>query len=154
MTQSRGIKITKRVIGDAAADGVFAGLLAGLLMIAFLAVAGLVAGETVTQALARFDPGGGGSAAAGGIGHLGVSAMYGVMFALAVELSGRLTGAGRKRIVILGITFGVALWALAEFVLLPASGSPLGALPWPRFLLAHLLYGSLLGMLVLRLRSV
>src|SRR3990172_2995110 len=69
-------------LGDAAVDGLLAGGGAGVLMAAYLIVAGLVMGETVGVVLGRFDPGQGGAPLVGALAHLATAGVYGVIFGL------------------------------------------------------------------------
>jgi hypothetical protein len=50
-----------------------------------------------------------------------------------------------------GVTYGLALWLLANYVLLPVSASPLREIPALDFVLAHLVYGGALGWGVYRI---
>jgi hypothetical protein len=70
----------KGTIGEAAADGLLAGEAAGVIMAAYLALAGLTWGSGPVEVLALFDPGETGSALFGLIAHLAVSGVYGAAF--------------------------------------------------------------------------
>ena len=75
--------------GDAAIDGLFGGLLAGVVMAVFLVVAGLAVGDSPGEVLARFAPGGAQSPLGGLIAHLAVSGIYGALFGLGCQLVAR-----------------------------------------------------------------
>ena len=94
----KGVDGRLRTAGDAAVDGLLAGAAAGVAMATYLVVIGLVAGEEPTVVLARFDPSGAGAAAPliGGVMHLAVSAVYGLLFGLIYRLTGRGRLAGRR----------------------------------------------------------
>ena len=132
-------------LGDAAVDGLLAGGGAGVLMAAYLIVAGLVMGETVGVVLGRFDPGQGGAPLVGALAHLATAGVYGVIFGLL----GRFVPRGwRGRVPgwLAGLVYGLALFAVA-LVLLPAVASPLQEIPRLHFAVAHVIYGLTLGFL-------
>jgi hypothetical protein len=150
MRRSHNLVLNRRALGDAAVDGIFGGIQAGLVMLAFLLVAGLASGVTPGRTLALFDAGGRGSILAGAIGHLGVSAMYGAAFGVLHGVDGRLASHRGRTSIALGAAYGVGLWLVAEYVVLPVTSPALGELPLVRFLMAHIIYGFLLGWLVAR----
>jgi hypothetical protein len=145
MTQANEVTERTRTIGDAAVDGLFYGGVAGAAMAAYLAVAGLAAGEPLGAALGRFDPGGAGSPVTGALAHLAVAGVYGALYAIArrwiMRLWARLPGW------LLGLAFGVLLLAVANGVFLPLTDSALTGIPAAHFFVAHLLYGLALGAL-------
>ena len=135
-------------LGDAAVDGLLAGGGAGLLMAAYLIVAGLVMGEGIGTMLGRFDPGQGGAPLVGALAHLATAGVYGVIFGLL----GRFVPRGwRGRVPgwLAGLVYGLALFAVA-LVLLPAVASPLQEIPRLHFAVAHVIYGLTLGFLIHR----
>ena len=129
-------------VGDAAVDGLLGGVVAGIAMVIYLVVVNLFAGEGVAV-LNRFDP----NAASPMVGvllHLAVSGVYGAVFGIGWKYARRLdvpTWLG-------GIVFGVALFLLAEFVLLPTSQSPLTKIPFVHFGIGHVIYGLVIGWIV------
>jgi hypothetical protein len=138
-------------LGDAAVDGLFCGLGAGLLMGAYLVLAGLLAGEGPGVTLARFSVAGPVSPLTGLITHLAVSAVYGMFFGVLVGLISRsLPGGGARRLPgwLAGLLYGGALYAIAQLVILPETNSALLEIPPLHFLAAHLLFGLLLGSLL------
>ena len=67
---------------DAAVSGLIGGLASGLAMLAFLVVAGLLISLPPLETLARFAPGEGDNPMTGGLAHLAVSGMYGLVYGL------------------------------------------------------------------------
>jgi hypothetical protein len=140
---------------EVAVDGLFAGLLAGLVMAAFLAVAVLAHSETLGSLFSRFNPAKMGSPLTGLLLHLAVSSVYGILFGLVwyLTLSLRRLASLPWQAVALGVVYGAGLFFFAWYVLLPASASPLRQLPSWQFGAAHLVYGSILGWLTVRSTS-
>ncbi len=132
-------------IGDAAVDGLLAGLVAGSGMAGYLVFAGLTAGEGPGQVLGRFAPGAEAAALTGALMHLAVGAVYGMLFALGWWLLVRWRGVPAW---LAGLIYGVMLWLIAEAIILPSTGSPLAQIPPVHFALAHGIYGVILGFLV------
>jgi len=127
-------------LGDRAASGLLQGILAGAFIAAVLFPAGLLAGNTWRQALNVFYPFGQDAPLQGLLLHLGVSAVYGSIFGLVQPLiPQRLPGW------LAGLGYGVLLFALAEWVLLPQSQFGMSALPPLALLLGHGVYGLVLG---------
>ena len=135
-------------LGDAAVDGLLAGGGAGLLMAAYLIVAGLAMGETVGVVLGRFDPGQGGAPLVGALAHLATAGVYGVIFGLLRRFVPR-GWRGRVPGWLAGLVYGLALFAVA-LVLLPAVASPLQEIPRLHFAVAHVIYGLTFGFLIHR----
>lgn len=134
---------------DAAVDGLINGVLAGAVMATFLAVAGLLGGESPISLFARFDPSSRLQPLAGALTHLAVAGVYGVLFGIAFRLIARrvrLVGAA----LLIGAAYGMLLLVIAETVILPGSHSPLLELPTWELAASHLVYGLTLGWLVNR----
>lgn len=131
--------------GDKAVDGLLAGLLAGLAMALTLAGVALASRESPGVMMGRFDVVSGNAAATGALLHLAVSGIYGAVFALiyygVVGLRPRSQPFGW----LMGLLYGLLLWALARGVFLPAAASPLLEIPTFGFILAHVIYGLVLG---------
>jgi uncharacterized membrane protein YagU involved in acid resistance len=132
-------------IGDAAVDGLLGGLIAGLGMAGYLVIAGLAASESPAQVLGRFAPGAETAALTGGLMHLAVAAVYGMLFALGWWLLVRWRDVSAWPV---GLIYGVTLWLIAEAIILPSTGSPLAEIPPVHFALAHGIYGVILGFVV------
>ncbi len=141
---------SKRTWGDAAVDGLLAGVAAGLVMAAYVLVVGLLAGRTWQAILAQFDPGLSPLPLTGALTHLAVAGVYGALFGVAWRAL--LRAWPRLPAMAAGLAFGLALWALAALVTSSRpSGEWLRALPAVHLAVAHLLYGSLLGVTLQRL---
>jgi len=132
---------------DVAVDGLFAGLVAGLVMAACLSVTALLRAEMPGMLFSRFYPAEAASPWTGFLMHLAVSGVYGILFGCVYYLACSLPRLVffPRRTLALGIGYGVGLFILAWYVLLPASASPLRQLPFWDFGLAHLVYGLILG---------
>lgn len=129
--------------GDRAVNGLLAGIGAGLLMLAFLLGGGLWAGEPVAATLVRFSAGiGAPSPVGGGLAHLAVSGIYGMVFGLTMGVLGRRL---RAPLWALGIGYGLLLLLMAQGVVLPSAESPLLDIPLARWAIAHVIYGAALG---------
>ena len=135
-------------LGDAAVDGLIYGLVAGAAMAAYLIGAGLLAGTDVATMLARFDAGDASSPVRGALMHLAVSGVYGMLYGLIARgLRARMRLPG----VWMGILYAAVLFVIAEALLLPGTHSPLLAIPWLHFAIAHVLFGVALGFLINRM---
>jgi len=98
-----------------------------------------------------------GPALVGALVHLMVGAMYGVIFAVLARLL-KLSGA---RLVLAGLVWGLVVFAISSWIALPltaavlASGDQIsgmaGMVGYPIFIVEHLLFGLVLG-LVLKMR--
>jgi len=130
---------------DVIVDGLFRGVLAGLAMLVYLALASLTYGESPLGVMGRFDPAGSGGALVGLLAHLAVSGIYGALFGLLSLLVLRREGLPSWLPLALGAAFGLLLFAAAWFVLLPGVDSPLLGIPILHFSLGHLVYGLILG---------
>lgn len=147
MTDNRTAATMKTTAGDAAVDGLILGIVAGVLMALVLMVMGLIGGTSPTSVLARFDISANPSPLIGGIMHLAVAAVYGMVFgliwnAIPVRVARVIPIWGG------GIVYGIALVVLAETIILPRSNSTLLEIPVVYFGSAHLVYGFALGWLI------
>ena len=129
---------------DAAAGGIFPGLLGGIAMALLLVAASSLSGRTPSQVLGGFDPANS-LPLRGALMHLAVSCVYGVLFGILVRLV-----PSRLRLALgsplLGVFYGLLLWLVAVSVLHQAAAALLAASAPAVFLLAHLLYGLILGL--------
>ena len=142
--------IREKKIGDTAVDGLLAGLLAGLAMTAHLVLTGLLIGIPAAVTLGRFDPGMDGGWLIGSLAHLAVSSVYGAVFALMFLLLVRRWGALLRFGWLIGLVYGLVLVALARGVLLPMVGSALLEIATLHMVMAHAIYGLVLGFEVSR----
>ena len=146
MDSGKTISVQKNTVGDAIVTGLFAGLLAGLVMLVYLVITGLLAGDLPLAVLGRFASGNNGVPLLGGLMHLAVSGVYGSFYGL---IRYAIPGRWRSRLPgwLSGVIYGLLLFALAELFLLPGTGSPLQAIPAANFALAHIVFGLVLGMI-------
>ena len=135
----------KRAIGDVVVDGLLSGLLAGAVMGIFMVAIGLLGGTGPGLTLGRFDPAGSGAPLTGTFMHLAVSGLYGVGLALLRHALGRRGADWRRYGWLLGASYGLLVWLVAQFVLLPGLGISLAELPPAQLIAAHLIYGAVLG---------
>jgi hypothetical protein len=146
MTERTGfVTQRRRAIGDVVVDGLLSGLLAGAAMGIFLVAAGLIGGVGPGQVLGRFDPAGDASPLTGTLMHLAVSGLYGVGLAFVLHLLGGRWADWRRYGWLLGAGYGLVVWVVAQFVLLPSLGIALADIPPAQFIPAHLVYGVVLG---------
>lgn len=137
----------RQTVGDAAVDGLLAGMAAGVVMGVALVLMELPDDVGQLQTLGRFDPAGG-SAVAGGLLHLAVSGIYGVIFAVGNRWLTGWWARARNYEWAIGTGFGLAIWLAAQFTFLPGLDSALAATPPHSFAVAHLVYGGMLGYLI------
>ncbi len=143
MNRQMDLSVRSHTASAAAVDGLLHGMLAGLAMALVMAVAGLTYGESPLTLLGRFNPPGANSPLVGLVMHLGMSAFYGIVFALLWRLVRRPAPLGI--VLASGVGYGVALWLFATFVLLPATHAPLLQVPSLTFAAGHVVYGLVLG---------
>ena len=149
MQSGKQVVSVQRSFGDAAVDGLFGGVGAGVLMVLYLVVAQVVAGDGPATTLSRFDTSGTASPWMGTLVHLAVAAVYGALFGLGVQFIVRIM----RRPVPLwpaGLAYGLVLLLVAEAIVLPATGSALRGIPLVHFALAHVIFGVVLGLLIAR----
>lgn len=139
-----------RTAGDAAVDGLLAGAAGGIAMAGVLVASGLLTGVGPASVLAHFDPSGAGSASplTGALIHLAVSAVYGLLFAIIYRLVGRGRLAGQAAGVLIGLVFGLALFLLAQGLIVTPAGAALREIPTLHLAAAHLVYGAVTGWLL------
>lgn len=134
--------------GDTAVDGLLAGIVAGLGMTAYLILTGLLSGVPATVMLGRFDPGMDGRWLIGTLAHLAVAGVYGVVFALLFGVVVRIRPSLLRFGWLLGLVYGLVLVGLARGVLLPVAGSALMEIATVQLVIAHVVYGLVLGFVV------
>lgn len=135
---------------DRIIDGLFAGIIAGVVMAAYLLLVGLILGDSPVESLLRFALNEGDSPLIGGLFHLAVSAVYGAAFGLGYYLLARFWR-GWQSIwsgIALGAFYGLVLYALARMILLPGTNSALSEIPALHFAFAHLVFGICLGVIL------
>jgi ABC-type transport system involved in multi-copper enzyme maturation permease subunit len=130
----------KSSLGEMTTEGLFAGLVAGMVMLLYLLGSGLLSGGTVSLVMGRFSIQTPANPVQGAFLHLAVSATYGLLFGIIYTLLRR-----RFSSWILALLYALAIYLLAHFIVLPASSSRLLDLTPIHFALAHLVYGMVLG---------
>ncbi|MBE2222575.1 MAG: hypothetical protein IAF02_13595 [Anaerolineae bacterium] len=135
----------RKTIGDAAVDGLLAGILAGVCMAAYLVLAGLLTDIAPAVMLSHFDPRQTGNWLTGFVAHLAVSAVYGVIFALLFLGLTRLRSAFLHWGWLVGLAYGLLLFGVAQAAFLTGVNSGLMQITAVNLLIAHVLYGVVLG---------
>ena len=152
MTDTKGIINREISASDAAIDGLLSGVLAGLAMVAYVALSAWMSGADLVTTLALFAPDPKSGPLAGLLAHLAVSGIYGVLFG--VGYAGLLRRPGYNpptwMHALFGAVYGLVLLLAAWTLLLPATGSQLQQIPLLHLAIGHLLYGTLLGWMVYR----
>jgi hypothetical protein len=128
-----------------AVDGVIFGMVAGVAMFLSLMVLATLSGETPGVILSRFSSGGITSPLLGLMGHLGVSAIYGVLFGLLIWPLLMRFSPGKISAVLAGILYAGFLVLLAQIAVLPGTSSSLSQFPLWQWALGHGIYGLVLG---------
>jgi hypothetical protein len=130
--------------GDAAVDGLLAGVVAGLVMAAYVLVVGMLRGADWQTVLSQFDPGAAPRALNGALTHLAVAGVYGALFGLTWRAVARLVR--RVPAWAAGLAYGLLLWGLAALITgSGATGGWLRDMPPLHFAVAHAIYGLALG---------
>jgi hypothetical protein len=146
MIESKRLAYSERKLSDAALDGLFGGLAAGVAMAIYLVLWGLTVALGPGAVLGMFDPGERGIALTGALTHLAVASVYGILFGLLWWALRRGLRLGMPAW-LAGVVYGLLLLLAAKAVVLPAAGSPLAEIPMLHFALAHVIYGAALGLL-------
>lgn len=140
--QTHDLRRQQKEIGDTAVDGLLAGFAGAVGMIVVLLILSWFNATSPGQMLRAFDATGNDSAFLGMLLHLATGGIYGILFSLGYRLLGR---SGRFLPYAAGVAYGLLLWLLARFLLLPIADSPLLTVSQVDFLLAHLVYGLSAG---------
>jgi uncharacterized membrane protein YagU involved in acid resistance len=141
--------------GEMAVGGLFNGLWAGLVMSAYLLVAGLLGGSTSVESFTRLSLTESAEPWMATLTHLAVSAVYGLVYGLVYAF---ITRRWRWEIswwlaLALGALYGLILWLLAVNILAPGTVNPLREITPAVLVGAHLVYGLTLGGLIYRARN-
>jgi len=140
--------------GDAAVDGLLAGVAAGLLMAGLLLGAGWLGGQSWDWVLRQFDPGLTPAPLTGAVTHLAVSGVYGILFASLWRVLARV--GSHLPAWLSGLVYGLLLWLLAATVTAAranSGGDWFQGFPPAQLAAAHLIYGLSLGWLIGRLQK-
>jgi hypothetical protein len=145
MKEQRRVYLQEQTTGDAAVDGLLAGVGAGIICVIYLVIVGLISGQTLAGVLGPFDPTQG-QALAGGLVHLAVSGVYGVLFAVLYRWLDRGWLWARGRAWFFGLLYGLILLLVAEGALQTGIDTAFADVPFVNTALFHLLYGLALGL--------
>jgi hypothetical protein len=119
METTNGVNLVEeKSVTDSLIDGLAAGIIAGLGMGLFLILAEWVLGEAPASILNRFVPWENPTPLVGGLLHLAVSSVYGMIFGGLVHVCLRLLRL-KLPVWLLGLLYGLLLFLLAQFVILP-----------------------------------
>jgi hypothetical protein len=133
-------------LGDAAVDGLFGGMVAGLVMAMYLFVVVALAGNSPVDFFAGLAPGDLLSPVSGGLLHVAVSGVYGAVFG---ALTSRISFLRSDPQIMVsgasGIVYGLGLLIAARLIVLPTTNSSLAHFPIGHLATSHLLYGLVLG---------
>ena len=127
-------------LGEMAVEGLFAGIAAGIVMLLYLMVSGMLSGDAASVMPGRFSIQVPPNPLQGALLHLAVSGIYGMLFGILWSLVG-----GRVSSWPAGLLYALVIYLLGRFVLLPGAGSPLLEIAPLHFAIAHLVYGLGLG---------
>lgn len=135
-------------MGDTAVDGLLAGIGAGLVMALFLLLIGLVNGDLATAVFGRFDPGQNQQWLTGLVIHLAVSSIYGIVFGLLYLVLIRIRPSWARLSWLLGLAYGLLLYGVVQTALAMGIDSGLVQFTAVILLLAHAIYGLVLGIIL------
>ena len=127
--------------GEMAVEGLFGGMVAGIVMLVYLLATGLLSGQAPGVVAGGFSLQTPTNPVQGTLLHLAVSATYGLLFGMLIALLGRRLSAWA-----LALLYMLAIYLLAVFVLMPVSQSRLLQIAPLHFALAHLVYGLVLAL--------
>ena len=137
--------VEKRIsLASVAMNGLFNGLLAGVIMALYVVLAGQVVGGSNWAFMGYLDITHSGMPGQAILTHLAISAAYGVIYGMLR----RLTRLDQQNLLpgwLAGVTFGLLIWAMTITWILPVDHFVLGPLPAGYLLFAHLIYGLVLG---------
>jgi hypothetical protein len=147
MTSSNSIQSRPVSASDTLISGLIHGVIAGVGMLLWLLLAGMLAGDAPAVVLERFlIPSQSPNPLSSIFLHLGVSAVYGGIFGILLRwLPSSIKRSPLK--LLAGLVYGLLLYMLASTVLLPGTNSPLAEIHALTFASAHLVYGAVLGAL-------
>jgi len=123
----------------------------GVAMYLSLAAFALLSGESPVAVASHFSTGELTSPWLGLFGHLAVSAIYGALFGALIWPVLRRASDRKIASWLGGLAFAAILLLLAQFAILPNTNSPLDILPYWHWVIAHGVYGLVLGGLFSRL---
>jgi hypothetical protein len=145
MSNSQPLIRPRSSSGDAAVDGLLHGVGAGIVMAIYLMVLNLLRATGVAATLSAFDLGEGTSPVRGAVIHLAVAAIYGMLICLTYRLIGRSRSIERGGNVIIGLTFGLLVGLITQIAFAAGINVALSSLPAAHLVVAHGIYGGMLG---------
>ena len=138
----------QKSLGDTAVDGLLAGIGAGLVMALFLLLIGLLNGDLATAVFGRFDPGQNQQWLTGLVIHLAVSSIYGIVFGLLYLVLIQIWPSWARLSWLLGLAYGLLLYGVVQTALATGIDSGLVQFTAVILLLAHAIYGLVLGIIL------
>jgi hypothetical protein len=150
MSKIRPIVQVYKSTSDAIIDGLFNGIQAGLLMGMYLALALIASSQGIGPFLNDLSQVTGSSPLTSVFFHLAVSGIYGTLFGGVSKLISLKWPASTSTWPSqgTGVVFGALLYLFASTILLPETGQLLQDIQPIHFLIAHLIYGWMLGLLM------
>ena len=145
MTSKATSTYQQKSLGDTAVDGLLAGIGAGLVMALFLLLIGLLNGDSATAVFGRFDPGQNQQWLTGLVIHLAVSSIYGIVFGLLYLVLIRIRPSWERLSWLLGLAYGLLLYGVVQMALATGIDSGLVQFTAVTLLIAHAIYGLVLG---------
>ena len=146
MASTNTVSTKSTTAGDAAVGGLFHGLVAGLVMAAYIALAGLLQGIGPLAIWTRLG-GALDSPVSGLLAHLAVSGVYGVVWGLSWRPVHNMVP--RLPAWLVGLVYGLILLVVAQLAV-AALNPLLMDIGLAHRAVAHLLYGLVLGLLTAR----
>lgn len=143
-------------LGDAAVNGLCSGMIAGFVMFFYLVIFGQWQGIGVGTMFGRFDLADGKSIVIGLVVHLALTAVYGIIFGTLCQMLGQWVTLQINWAIALGALYGLGLFLVAQltFISTPDVAFSLVEIPAFQFLIAHGLYGLVLGWLINKPRDI
>lgn len=153
MNSSKPLTQTQTSFGDTAIDGLIDGALAGAAMAVYLMFAAILSGQDPLKILAGFDLGQWTSPLQGGALHLAAAAMYGLIFSIATRLILRDKPINRWASRSIGLAYGLLLWLIAPSLSRGSIEALLGVVISLHVLIAHVIFGAVIGWRATRRRA-
>jgi hypothetical protein len=145
MDKIGNISEKKSNLGNLAVDGLIYGLVSGIAMFVSLAALVLFSGDSPGSSLELFSVEGFASSWQGLFGHLSVSVVYGALFGALVWPVKSYIASKEVFGWLAGLIYAVILLFVAQLAILPSISSPVEAIPVWQWVIAHGVYGLVLG---------
>jgi hypothetical protein len=153
MNPSKPFSQTQTSFGDTAIDGLIDGTLAGGAMALYLISAAILSGQDPLKILAGFDLGQWTSPVQGAVLHLAAAAMYGLIFSVAMRLIWRGRSISPWASQSIGVGYGLLLWLIAPSLSRGSIDALLRVVVSAHILIAHVIYGLVIGLRITRRRA-